>query len=194
MSKHDENLIYRGSYKEACTLVTTGGLPAGFSQWTIANKHGWTVAHVAASFGMLPHNFDRWDIVNKYAWSVAHEAVEHSSLPESFSQWGLPTEEGWTVAHEAAVWGRLPDNFSQWGRMDSQETTVLRTVRKCKDGLLSISYLRRIMERWDKEKPLCRTDADWEVFKKELPEIYYKYAVKKSIPDVCDEVAHGALL
>jgi hypothetical protein len=37
---------------------------------------------------------------------------------------------------------------------------------------------------WRKERPLCRIDVDWMVFKIELPEIYSKYAVSEALDDV----------
>jgi hypothetical protein len=37
---------------------------------------------------------------------------------------------------------------------------------------------------WCAEKPLCKTVADWEVFKIGLPEIYSKYTVVESFADV----------
>jgi hypothetical protein len=53
--------------------------PSNFSQWTIANKHGWTVAleptgHEAAKFGHLPVSgqcFDQWGLVDNEGMTVA---------------------------------------------------------------------------------------------------------------------------
>jgi hypothetical protein len=36
---------------------------------------------------------------------------------------------------------------------------------------------------WYKEKPLCKTKADWEVFKIELPEIYAKYTISENMEE-----------
>jgi hypothetical protein len=98
----------------------------------------------------------------------------------------------------AASSGHLSANFSQWGKVVGlQRVTVLRLVldedRSVANGD-DIRFLEEIMRRWDKEKPLCETDADWEVFKQELPEVYCRYAVNEVMPDVPDEVSHGVRL
>jgi hypothetical protein len=147
--------------------------------------------------GLLPLNFKDWGLAGEFGRTVAHVAAEYRHLPAGFKQWDLADEDGKTVAHVEARYGRLPANFSQWSIADLEEKTVLRTVCDCWDDSRSVAYMEKIMKRWEKERPLCKTDADWEVFKKELPEIYHKYAVNEVMPDVYDEItdeaSHGVL-
>ena len=67
-----------------------GALPERFDHWDLADKNGWTVAHVAAQFGRLPAGFDRWGLANERGWTVAHEAASSGCLPAGFSEWELP--------------------------------------------------------------------------------------------------------
>jgi hypothetical protein len=144
-------------------------------------------AYALAITGNLPAKFDQWGLANSDGWTVAHAAAMNGPLPLNFDLWGLDNETGWTVAHEAARYGQLPDSFSQWGMSNNSRTSVL--------GCLRFSgQADEYLSRWEKEKPLCKTDADWSVFKAELPEVYYRYAVNEVMSDVHDEVAQGALL
>jgi hypothetical protein len=100
------------------------------------------------------------------------EQTISGTLPPNFNQWQLATKRGWTVAHVAAKYGHLPADFDQWGLVDNGGLTVLRLL------LLSIAESSdKHTTRWGKERPLCKTSEDWEVFKKELPEIYMKYTI-----------------
>jgi hypothetical protein len=81
-----------------------GTLPEGFDQWHRADDKGWTVAHVAASYGYLPEEFK--------AWGTA--------------AWGLSNIDGYTVAHEAARAGILPEDFEYWAFKDKNGNTVAK--------------------------------------------------------------------
>jgi hypothetical protein len=192
MSGKDEDTTGQLSYESAHTLLVVGKLPVEFKQWGLVNKNGWTIAHQAAFGGRLPVEFKQWDMANTNGWTVAHVVVAiHRHLPADFNQWDLADKNGWTVAHEAASYGQLPANFSQWGIADKGVTVL--GILKCNGMLGSNNHFRRIMQHWDKEKPLCRTNADWEVFKQELPEVYYKYAIDETMV-VCDEVSNGVMI
>jgi hypothetical protein len=171
-------------YVEYVRLAKEGALHAGFDQWELANKEGYTVAHVAAWGGHLPvlgpADFDRWDLADRDGWTVAHSMVTERELPETFNQWTLANKDGWAVAHVAAQWGHLPKNFDQWGLINNAGMTVL----SC---LFLSDQSGEYISRWRKERPLCRESADWEVFKKELPEIYRKYAVNECMFDTNSE-------
>ena len=69
-----------------------GALPERFDHWDLADKNGWTVAHVAAQFGRLPAGFDRWELADQ---TVAHVAAQFGRLPAGFDRWGLANERGW---------------------------------------------------------------------------------------------------
>jgi hypothetical protein len=86
----------------------------------------------------------------------------------------LADESGWTVAHSAADEGLLPEDFDQWGLTDKGGVSVLSCL------LHTLGELAR----WDTSRPLCKTAADWEVFKKELPEVYSKYSIQDIMPSV----------
>lgn len=76
-------------YEEAIELAKYGHLPADFDKWDLADRDGWTVAHVAAACGHLPADFDKWDITDGRGWTVAHVAAEHGHLPADFDKWDL---------------------------------------------------------------------------------------------------------
>jgi hypothetical protein len=126
----------------------------------------------------LPIDFDQWDLADDNGWTVAHCATSHGCLPVDFKQWDVADRDGWTVAHSAAVIGCLPDDFGQWGLIDSNGLSVLRRFLQ-RDAVSD-----KFMERWRAEKPLCKSETDWEVFKVELPEVYSKYTVIESFDDI----------
>jgi hypothetical protein len=125
----------------------------------------------------LPVDFSQWDIANNDGWTVAHWAAWIGDLPDNFTQWDLADKDGWTVAHEAVSYRYIPFDFSQWGLIDNNGLSVLRRF------VPHTSISDKFMERWCAEKPLCKTEADWVVFKVELPEIYSKYTVIESLDD-----------
>jgi hypothetical protein len=135
------------------------------------------VANEAAHRGFLPADFSQWGLVDNGGWTVAHAAAREGHLPADFNQWTLADNDGWTVAHTAATYGHLPADFNQWGLVNNDGLTVLRQL------LLSSAKSDKYTARWEKEGPLCKTDADWEVFKIELPEIYQKYSISGCMPD-----------
>jgi hypothetical protein len=143
-----------------------------------------------AQTGALPADFDQLELANKNGWTVAHTAALHGHLPVEFNMWDMSNNGGWTVAHAAvtAGIGLLPEDFNQWGLANNEGLTVLRHFL-----LNNCSEQHEAM--WEKERPLCRTDADWEVFKKELPEIYQKYAISDHMLDADNdqEALQGAL-
>jgi hypothetical protein len=146
---------HTGEYGEYVRLAENGELPDGFDQWHIASKYGWTVAHVAAGCSQLPDTFDQWDLCNGGKWAVAHEAAKWGTLPEAFDRWGMTTDRTIELGSVLAI-----------------------ALRRSKDKL---PYIDKILTRWNKEKPLCRTPEDWMVFKHVLPEIYSKYAIESSM-------------
>jgi hypothetical protein len=156
-----------------------GVLSADFDQWGLADEDGVTVAQVASMHGHLPADFDQWDLANKNGWTVAHSTAMRRHLPAHFSQWDLADNKGWTVAHIAASWGHLPVDFKQWDLADNEGLTVL-------GQLLLSTRSDKFISRWEKERPLCKTDADWAVFKTELPEIHQKYIISEHMLDTDD--------
>jgi hypothetical protein len=199
MNERSDNPMGQFSYEDAHALVSTVGPPTGFKQWGLADSSGWTVAHCAAAYGHLPADFDQWELADERGRTVAHHAAWHGRLPVGFDRWDIADSTGWSIAHEAAKRGHLPADFNLWGMLDSQGVTVLRVVLDCMGrstgNRAGFSYLEAISKRWDKEKPLCETDADWEVFKQELPEVYYKHAVNEVMSDAsCDGISNGAML
>jgi ankyrin repeat protein len=171
MSKHKESSTDGLPYEDVRDLVASGELPSDYNRWKLADSNGWTIAHVAAYYG---------------------------GLPEEFKQYWMADVSGTTVAHIAAMNGHLPENFSRWNMAGARGGTVLRSLLrhggKVGTHKASLGYLERIKERWDREKPLCETDADWEVFKKELPEVYYKYTIDETMGTSCNDGYHGAIL
>jgi hypothetical protein len=172
-------------YNKYAILAEAGALPANFDQWGLTDTDGYTVAHRAAQYGYLPDNFDQWDLASNLGRTVAHDAARWGHLPAHFSQWGLMDEDGRTVVHVAVIWKHLPVDFDQWSLTNNRGLTVLAQLLI---GAQSDEYVAR----WEKEKPLCKTDADWEVFKKELPEIYQKYSISECMLDADND--HGTLL
>jgi hypothetical protein len=181
-------------YDEYERLARAGALPADFDQWDLADADGMTVAQVAAMYGHLPADFDQWGLANGNGWTVAHSTARWSHLPAHFGQWDLTDRDGQAVAHVAARHGFLPVSFSQWSLVDNGGLTVLGQL------LSNITRLDKYVARWEKERPLCKTDVDWMVFKKELPEIYQKYSISECMLDTdndqeaLQEALRGALL
>jgi hypothetical protein len=88
----------------------TGKLSPEFSDWSLADKKGKTIAHEAAMYRNLPADIDRdiYKLADKYGKTVAHEAAWRKHLPPEFErpdyeQWGMVDGEGQTVAHVAAA-------------------------------------------------------------------------------------------
>jgi hypothetical protein len=124
-----------------------------------------------AQEGNLSADSSQWSLIDGDGWTVAHTAAAQGCLPIDFIQWDPTDDEfGWTVGHTAATDGHLPADFDQWGLADNDGLTIL-------SQLLLFPHLDKHLSRWERERPLCRADADWDVFKKELPEIYTKYTV-----------------
>jgi hypothetical protein len=175
----------RSDLPVAHVCAKRGLLPANFTLWELTTKlSGQTVAHVAAQWGHLPKDFDRWELADKSGWTVGHEVATMNYIPADFDQWALTNDEGWSVAHEAVYRGILPvfgpANFDQWGLADNVGSTVLYRF-------LLTTQANRCVARWAKERPLCRTEADWAVFKTELPEIYSKHIIEECMPNVDNE-------
>jgi hypothetical protein len=188
------------SYVKYCKQVQTGTLPAGFDQWNSADKNGWTLAHEAALGGLFFDNPAILELADSDGWTVAHVAAQYASLPDTFTGWELSDHLGRTVASIAVYNGELTDNFDRWGIVGSDGITVLSRFLSLSRPLSFYPYRRdKFIERWYEEKPLCKTEADWEVFKIELPEIYQKYTVSECMLDVdnakeaSQEALQGAL-
>jgi hypothetical protein len=164
-------------FEKYADLVRRGRLPDDFTQWALARSDGRTVAHIAAIYDQLPSTFNQWSLADSNGWTVAHEVAKSRYLPADFDQWELVSETGWTVGHEAARHEHLPEDFNQWGLPNKKNESILKCT------LLRASCIK-FTEKWETEKPLCKTSADWEVFKKELPEIYQKYTVVELLDDV----------
>jgi hypothetical protein len=109
-------------------------------------------------------------------WKVfySESAGRYLFSPVDF-EWDLDIAgmSGQMAVCEAVKYGALPDNFNQWGKVEESGLTVLAHLleRQRQD-----TYF---MAKWTNEKPLCKRAADWMVFKTELPEVYYKYAVQE---------------
>jgi hypothetical protein len=133
-----------------------------------------------AKEGALPADFNQWDLVGNDGWTIAHESAMRGTIPASFSYWGaLGGVRGWTVAHIAANHQNLPDDFNQWSIADKDGLTVLGHILR---DLHTQSD--KYMTRWEKERPLCRTEADWDTFKTELPDVYQKYSISEYMLDI----------
>jgi hypothetical protein len=149
-----------------------------FNQWELANEEGPTIAHKVIRCRPLPEHFSQWHLASKDGWTVAHEGAMWRHLPTDFTQWDLATNNGWSVAqptgHVAAYYGGLPDNFDRWGIDNIDGLSVL-------DYFLHYSCdskcYNRFLTKWEMEKPACRAQGDWDVFKKMLPEVYTKYTI-----------------
>jgi hypothetical protein len=127
-----------------------------------------------AKNGTLPVRFDQWELADdKHGKSIGHWAAVYGRLPATFSRWDIANNaEKWSVAHEAVTFRNLPDSFDRWG-LASVGMSVLKYFLAQKDSFSCDKF----MLRWQEEAPLCKTEADWAVFKVELPEIYSKYAI-----------------
>ena len=78
--------------KQAFELARKGELPEGFTDWHLADKNGWTVAHVAAWHGHLPHGFTGLHMADNNGRTVAHVAAQRGHLPACFDE--LAQSEG----------------------------------------------------------------------------------------------------
>jgi hypothetical protein len=127
---------------------------------------------------VLPQDFDQWTLADEYGWTIAHEVAYRGCLPENFSQWDMADNNGWPVAHEAVNSAHLPENFGLWALADARGIPLLSQLLSKQDYISD-----KFIVRWHTEKPLCKTEADWEVFKVVLPEIYRKYTIVELFVD-----------
>jgi hypothetical protein len=135
-----------------------------------------------AQSGTLAADFDQWDLANGAGWTVAHEAAQWGNLPADFDQWDSADYIGVTVAHSAAVFGNLPISFGRWGLVNNKGISVLRLyLDKAASRRFVDDWSTKVIRKWAVEKPLCETEADWEVFKTELPEIYSKHSILENM-------------
>jgi hypothetical protein len=107
MEEHDK-------YDEYKRSAIDGTLPVDFDEWSIANREGFTVAHVAAQYGHLPADFSQWELADKDGWTVAHMAVRNGHLPANFDQWDLVDSSGVRVsdlAEEQYMEWRIKQEF-----------------------------------------------------------------------------------
>jgi hypothetical protein len=92
-----------------------GKLPPEFSDWSLANKWGVTVAHVAAYSGTLPADIGRdvYKLTDKDGRTVAHDAARYGTLPADMDRdiYKHANKNGTTVAHFAAQYGTLPPDI-----------------------------------------------------------------------------------
>ncbi len=109
-------------------LAKDGHLPEDFNQWSLADEHGWTVAHEAAKHGHLPVDFEGWSLEDNFGQNVAHVAAKYDNFPKGFDwediDWDRPTNAGVTVAHYAALSGCLPADLNAWGWRDDKGRSV----------------------------------------------------------------------
>lgn len=94
--------VERRVYNKYLRLIQVDKLPADFTQWDLADKHGWTIAHEAARHGYLPNDFNQWRLATNTGWSAAHEvaARNQSFNPEHRD---LTDDHGWTVEFVASL-------------------------------------------------------------------------------------------
>jgi hypothetical protein len=121
----------------------------------------------------------KWMHADVYGWTTAHSAVFSGSLPADFDQWTLATNKGWSVAHEAVKYDYLPDSFDQWSIADKKGWTVLDYLLEQRLQGAQQGLYMKFMAKWENERPLCRTNADWLLFKAKLPEIHRKYSIQE---------------
>jgi hypothetical protein len=168
-------------YNEYADLVRSHSLPDDFDQWRVANEDGWTIAHEAAMRGCIPADFNQWELANEDGRTVAHTAAFCGRLTLNFNQWELADDDGLTVAHELAESGYLPDDFDQWGMVTKSGWSVL-------SYFITFSQHTECYEhfqiKWAKQKPSCRTQEDWDIFREKLPEVYAKYTIVEFMSEV----------
>jgi hypothetical protein len=193
-----------------------GNLPSNFNQWELATKVGWTVAHeaatmfipdsfskwdmtdmygisvvmIAAAHNNLPATFDQWDMMDgSSGQTVAHAVVAaHCFLPESFDKWDMRAvlstcRRIMTVALAAYIEGVLPRHFDQWDMRedaDDSYTMLERIITRPQESKIDFNKL------WETERPRCATKADWDVFKRLLPEVYMKYSTSEHMDASCE--------
>ena len=124
----DWHLANKNGFTVAHAAALYGRLPPTFTQWDFASQDGWTVAHLAARAGHLPADFAQWELKDNDGWTVAHVAAGSGYLHQDFDRWHLADNKGWTVAHEAASRVMLPESFEAWGLTDDQGKTVALIV------------------------------------------------------------------
>jgi hypothetical protein len=156
-----------------------GSRPLSDKEWAMADTDGRTIAHIAASYGNLPDDFELWGLADKDGVTVAHTAVIFKQLPDAFNQWDLGNNFGTSVGIAAAWHNRLPSTFDQWGMVSNFNGHLVTILRITVD-----MHKAEFVAKWEKERPLCRTEADWNTFRCVLPEIYLKYSVEDVMGDV----------
>jgi len=113
--------------------------------WGLTDKHGWTVAHIAADNGLLldfPPNWPHWATVGRTAPDpetgdqstcrvIALQANSwrgiNTEFPPTWEGWGWLIEDHGTVAHLFAtrrVLPAMPDDWNGWTWKDTEDRTV----------------------------------------------------------------------
>jgi hypothetical protein len=94
-----------------------GTLPPEFTDWPLADKDGYTVAHFAAWSGTLPADIDRaiYKLADKNGTTVAHVAAWRGNLPVDIDRdvYKLANKFGTTVAHLVARYGHFPADIGR---------------------------------------------------------------------------------
>jgi ribosomal protein S18 acetylase RimI-like enzyme len=81
-------------------------LPAGFSNWDLADNEGWTVAHEAAFYGHLPEGFDQWGLKDNDGKTV--EDVLRENHPELLQKHGLGAKERTIIGNDVFFYEVTP--------------------------------------------------------------------------------------
>lgn len=81
------------TFEVAAEVLASGPLPPDFTDWTLADEDGVTIAHVAALHNHLPDGFQGWDIAMENGHTVAYVASAALSgcLPDNFKAGDLAT-------------------------------------------------------------------------------------------------------
>jgi len=56
-------------------IKTTKTYPEGFTDWRLADKDGWSLAHEAADAKILPDDFDDWLIATNTGYTVVEVCI-----------------------------------------------------------------------------------------------------------------------
>lgn len=112
-------------------LAEKNKLPDNFSNFSLAGKDGYSIAHVLAANGHLPEGFKDFHLSTVDGLTVAHlHVTQYGQLPKEFDGWHWQDDQGETVAYRAAKKMVLPDNFIDFGLKNSNGYTVANCMIK----------------------------------------------------------------
>lgn len=122
--------------REIFEAARKGKLPPDFDRWDLADKDGWTVAHITAQKHQLPLGFNRWRLVDIAGRSVAQVAEDKNKLPRSnwhetglldYIENNIEKFETKTVINAAE---QLAENWSSLPASKWEKTRLLEYIEK----------------------------------------------------------------